>query len=402
MTHYKNVETLSWIDAGEFSRAHLRMIDQTLLPGELKLLDCRTMETVWEAIKMLRVRGAPAIGIAAAYGLCIGLQPLFTDGGEPSEAEFFARLKTSHEYLAGSRPTAVNLFWALDRMSAKAESLRGSMSPRQLVDALLAEAEGALAEGVHAMVLFPAIADDLKSSIAHEAYNPNGLVPRAIRALKTRFPELLVVTDVALDPYSSDGHDGIVRDGKILNDESVEVLCRQALCQAGAGADIIAPSDMMDGRVAAIREVLDGGGYTDVSILAYTAKYASGFYGPFREALDSAPKFGDKKTYQMDPGNAREALRELELDEAEGADMVMVKPAGPYLDVIRRVREHTTLPVAAYQVSGEYAMLKAATLNGWLEEKRVVLESLLGIRRAGADVILTYYARQAARWLREG
>jgi porphobilinogen synthase len=271
---------------------------------------------------------------------------------------------------------------------------------RLSLDALLAEAEGALSEGVHAMVLFPAIADALKSSQGEESYNPEGLVPRAIRALKKRFPELLVVTDVALDPYSSDGHDGIVMDGKILNDETVEVLCKQAVCQAEAGADIIAPSDMMDGRVAAIRESLDEADFTEVSILAYTAKYASAFYGPFRDALDSAPKFGDKKTYQMDPANAREALRELELDEAEGADMVMVKPAGPYLDVIRRVREHTTLPVAAYQVSGEYAMLKAASQQGWLDEKRVVLESLLGIRRAGADVILTYYARQAARWLR--
>jgi porphobilinogen synthase len=272
---------------------------------------------------------------------------------------------------------------------------------RLTLDALLAEAEGALSEGVHALVLFPAIAESLKTSEAHEAYNPDGLVPRAIRALKTRFPELIVVTDVALDPYSSDGHDGIVRDGKILNDETVEVLCKQAFCQAEAGADIIAPSDMMDGRVGAIREALDDGGYTDVSILAYTSKYASAFYGPFRDALDSAPKFGDKKTYQMDPANAREALRELALDEAEGADIVMVKPALPYLDVIRRVRECTTLPIAAYQVGGEYAMLEAACHNGWLEEKRVVLECLLGIRRAGADMILTYYARQAARWARE-
>ncbi|HQB42028.1 MAG TPA: porphobilinogen synthase, partial [Polyangiaceae bacterium] len=272
---------------------------------------------------------------------------------------------------------------------------------RLSLEALLAEAEGALSEGVSAMVLFPAIADELKSSQGEEAYRADGLVPRAIRALKNRFPELIVVTDVALDPYSSDGHDGIVQGGKILNDETVEVLCKQALCQAQAGADIIAPSDMMDGRVAAIRDTLDDAGFTDVSILSYTAKYASAFYGPFRDALDSAPKFGDKKTYQMDPANAREALRELALDESEGADMVMVKPAGPYLDVIHRVREYTTLPVAAYQVSGEYAMLKAASQNGWLEEKRVVLESLLGIRRAGADVILTYYARQAARWLRQ-
>ena len=267
---------------------------------------------------------------------------------------------------------------------------------------LLREAEGALADGVHALVLFPAIAQQLKTSDGREAHNEAGLVPRALRALKARFPELVLLTDVALDPYSCDGHDGIVRDGVIVNDETVAVLCEQALCQARAGADIIAPSDMMDGRVGAIRDALDQEGFTHVGIMAYTSKYASAFYGPFRDALDSTPKFGDKKTYQMDPANAREALRELELDEAEGADWVMVKPAGPYLDVIRRMRDNTTLPIAAYQVSGEYAMLKAASQNGWLDEKAVVLESLLGIRRAGADVILTYYARQAARWMSEG
>lgn len=273
---------------------------------------------------------------------------------------------------------------------------------RLSMDGLLREVEGALNDGIGAVVLFPAIDESLKSSLGEESANPKGLVPRAIRALKSRWPELIVCTDVALDPYSSDGHDGIVApDGRILNDETVKVLAAQALSQAEAGADIIAPSDMMDGRIGALRTALDGAGYTDVSLLAYTAKYASAFYGPFRDALDSAPKFGDKKTYQMDPGNSREALRELELDCAEGADIVMVKPAGPFLDIIHRVREHTTLPVAAYQVSGEYAMLKAASQNGWLDEKKVVLESLLGIRRAGADLIFTYYARQAARWLME-
>ena len=272
---------------------------------------------------------------------------------------------------------------------------------RLSLEGLWREAEAALGDGVGALVLFPAVEESLKSSLGEESYNDHGLVPRAIRGLKERFAELTVVTDVALDPYSSDGHDGIVSaDGRVLNDETVEVLCRQALSQARAGADIISPSDMMDGRVGAIRDALDGDGFTEVSILAYTAKYASAFYGPFRDALDSAPKFGDKKTYQMDPGNGREALRETELDVAEGADMVMVKPAGPFLDVIRRVREATVLPVAAYQVSGEYAMLKAASQNGWLDEEKVVLESLHGIRRAGADIILTYYARQAARWLR--
>lgn len=270
-------------------------------------------------------------------------------------------------------------------------------------EALIAEVVEAWNDGIRAVVLFPAIEEPLKSSRGEESYNPEGLVQRSIRKIKARLPEMLVVTDVALDPYSSDGHDGIVsEDGRILNDETVEVLCKQAVSQADAGADIIAPSDMMDGRVGAIREALDDAGHTDVSILSYTAKYASAFYGPFREALDSAPRFGDKKTYQMDPANSREALRELHLDEAEGADMVMVKPAGPYLDVIRLLREETALPIAAYQVSGEYAMIKAAGQQGWIDEKKVALESLMAIRRAGADVILTYYARQAARWLAEG
>ena len=267
-------------------------------------------------------------------------------------------------------------------------------------DDLMREVEGALADGVAAVVLFPAVAEAQKTSDGREAFNPEGLVPRCLRALRQAFPDLLLCTDVALDPYSSDGHDGIVRDGRILNDETVEVLVKQALVQAEAGADVIAPSDMMDGRVGAIRDALDQAGHHDVSILSYTAKYASAFYGPFRDAVESAPKFGDKKTYQMDPANAREALRELELDEAEGADIVMVKPALPYLDVIRLLREATTLPIAAYQVSGEYAMLKAASQAGWLDERRVVLESLTAIRRAGADVIFTYYARQAARWLK--
>lgn len=270
-------------------------------------------------------------------------------------------------------------------------------------EGLLSEIEGAVADGVQSVVLFPAIPDALKTSGAEEAWNPDGLIPKTLRALKSRWPNLTLVTDVALDPYSSDGHDGLVApDGRILNDETVEVLCRQAVAQAHAGADIIAPSDMMDGRVGAIRRALDAEGFSEVSILSYTAKYASAFYGPFREALDSAPRHGDKKTYQMDPANCREALREAALDEAEGADMLMVKPAGPYLDVIRTLRDATTLPIAAYQVSGEYAMLKAASQQGWLDEPRVALESLLAIRRAGADVILSYYARQAARWIAEG
>jgi porphobilinogen synthase len=254
--------------------------------------------------------------------------------------------------------------------------------------------------GIGSIVLFPAIEDGLKTSRGEASYADDGLIPRTLERLKDKWPDLVLVTDVALDPYSSDGHDGIVApDGRILNDETVEVLCKQAVSQARAGADIISPSDMMDGRVGAIRDALDSEGFTDVLILAYTAKYASAFYGPFRDALDSAPRGGDKKTYQMDPANVREAIREVELDEGEGADIIMVKPAGPYLDVIRAVRHETPLPVAAYQVSGEYAMLKAASQNGWLDEKAVVLESLQAIRRAGADVILTYYAPQAARWL---
>lgn len=274
---------------------------------------------------------------------------------------------------------------------------------RLSIDHLLEEVALARTVHINTVAIFPAIEHKLKSPTASEALNEAGLVPRAIRALKKAWPDLLVITDVALDPYSSDGHDGIVAaDGRILNDETVEVLCKQALVQAGAGVDIVAPSDMMDGRVGAIRHALDGEGFTDVSILSYTAKYASAFYGPFRDALDSAPRFGDKKTYQMDPSNAREALREAELDEAEGADLLMVKPAGLYLDVIRELREATTLPLVAYQVSGEYAALKAAAERGWLNEKQAVLESLLSIRRAGADLAITYFARQAAEWLLQG
>lgn len=271
---------------------------------------------------------------------------------------------------------------------------------RHSLAGMMDEIERAHAVGIRMIALFPAIDDDLKDSVGTESHNPDGLIPRAVGAIKDRWPEIMVVTDVALDPYSSDGHDGIVAaDGRILNDETVDVLCQQAICQANAGADIIAPSDMMDGRVGAIRDALDDEGHADVSILAYTAKYASAFYGPFRDALDSAPKSGDKKSYQMDPANAREALVELSTDEDEGADMIMVKPAGAYLDVIKLVRDNTDLPVAAYQVSGEYAMLKAASERGWLDEKQVVLESLTAIRRAGADIILTYYARQVGEWL---
>lgn len=293
------------------------------------------------------------------------------------------------------------VFLHADAEDVEIEAMPGQT--RWSPEGLLRVAERTLDAGVRALVLFPKIEDGLKDSTGSEVSNEDGLVPSSLRALKARFPELALFTDVALDPYSSDGHDGIVDgdSGIILNDETVEVLCRQAVVQARAGADVIAPSDMMDGRVGAIREALDAEGFTEVSILSYTAKYASSFYGPFRGALDSAPKDGDKKTYQMDPANAREAMRELYLDEAEGADMVMVKPAGPYLDIVSAVREATTLPVAAYQVSGEYLMIEAAARSGWLNRREVALESLVGIKRAGADMILTYHALDAAGWLAE-
>ncbi|MCC6466209.1 MAG: porphobilinogen synthase [Planctomycetes bacterium] len=289
------------------------------------------------------------------------------------------------------------LFLHEDKADHALESLPGVK--RYGPAGLLREIEAGLKLGIRAFVLFPKVPDRAKNPTGEEALNPEGLIPRTIRAIKKRMPEAVVITDVALDPYNSDGHDGIVRRGVILNDETVAVLCGQALVQAEAGADIVAPSDMMDGRVGALREALDDAGHESVSILSYTAKYASAFYGPFRGALDSAPKAGDKKTYQMDPANSREALREAALDEAEGADMLMVKPAGAYLDVIRALRDATTLPLAAYQVSGEYLMIKAAAASGWLNEDAAILESLTGIRRAGADMILTYFAPVAARLL---
>ncbi len=301
------------------------------------------------------------------------------------------------------------LFLHDDAADVALDSLPGQK--RWSLDGLVGEVGRALGLGIDKVVLFPKIDEEFKSDAAEEAYNPDGLIPRAIRAIKQARPNVCVITDVALDPYSADGHDGLVNaDGIIENDATVEVLVKQALCHAEAGADIVAPSDMMDGRVAAIRETLDDAGYTHVSIMAYTAKYASAYYGPFRGALDSAPRPrkeggkpipGDKRTYQMDPANIREALREVELDEDEGADFLMVKPAGPYLDVVRAVREHTHLPVAAYQVSGEYLMIKSAAASGWVDERAVIMESLLGIRRAGADVILTYFAPQVAAWLDE-
>ncbi len=301
-----------------------------------------------------------------------------------------------------SELTAAHLIYPLFLHAGKDDQQIASMPgcKRWSLDGLVKEAGEAHALGIPGVVLFPAISGKLKTRACEEAWNPKGLVPRAIKALKAAHPSLMVITDVALDPYNSDGHDGLVADdGRILNDETVDALCKQALCHAKAGADIVAPSDMMDGRIAAIREALDMEAFTELSILSYAAKYASAYYGPFRGALDSAPRIGDKKTYQMDPANAREAEREAKIDEAEGADILMIKPATPYLDIIHRLRQITLLPIAAYQVSGEYLMIKSAAASGWIDEKKTVLETLVGIRRAGADMILTYFAKDVAGWL---
>ena len=255
--------------------------------------------------------------------------------------------------------------------------------------------------GLRSVLLFVKVPDNLKDNEGKEALNSQGLMQRAVRFIKEIDPEMVVMTDVALDPYSSYGHDGIVSGQEIVNDASVEVLAAMSLSHAQAGADFVAPSDMMDGRVKAIRAKLDGAGFTKTGILSYSAKYASCFYGPFRDALDSAPGFGDKKTYQMDFRNSTEALKETLLDIEEGADIVMVKPAGAYLDVIRRVKDNVQVPVAAYQVSGEYAMIKAAAANGWLDEKQAIIESLTAIRRAGADVIASYFAKDYAKAIQD-
>lgn len=263
---------------------------------------------------------------------------------------------------------------------------------RWSTDKVLEVCEQALQKGVGAIELFPAIEESLKDAKASEALNPDNLVRRALGEIKKRFPELIVITDIALDPYNIDGHDGLVKNGIIVNDESVEVLARMSVLDAQAGADIVAPSDMMDGRVRAIREALDRSQFIDTAVISYTAKYASAFYGPFREALDSAPKKGDKKTYQMDPSSRREALIESELDEQEGADALMVKPALAYLDIISDLKKHSQLPIAAYNVSGEYSMLIASAQKGWIDGPRAIGETLLGIKRAGADIIFTYFA----------
>ncbi len=274
---------------------------------------------------------------------------------------------------------------------------------RVSIDRLLEVAGRCVALGIPAIALFPVIDPQLKTLNAEEAFNPDGLVPRTVRMLKQQFPQLGVITDIALDPYTSHGQDGLIdAQGYVENEATIVVLVKQALVHAEAGADVVAPSDMMDGRVGAIREALDAAGYIHTRILAYAAKYASSFYGPFRDAVGSTGNLGanSKETYQMDPANSDEALREVALDIAEGADMVMVKPGMPYLDIVRRIKDTFGVPTYAYQVSGEYAMLKAAAANGWLDEKKCVLESLLSFKRAGADGILTYFALDAAEWLR--
>lgn len=263
-------------------------------------------------------------------------------------------------------------------------------------DGMLREIEACIALGIRSFILFPAVPDEWKDPIASYSYQEGNFYVEAIRAAKTRFSEICITTDVAMDPYSSNGHDGVVRDGQIVNDETLPILAKMAVCQAQSGADIIGPSDMMDGRIGYIREALDAAGYNHTGIMAYTAKYASAFYGPFRDALESAPKFGDKKTYQMNPANRTEALIEAELDAAEGADYLMVKPALAYLDVIRTLKDNFPQPIVAYNVSGEFAMVKAAALQGWLDEEKIIKEVLLSIRRAGADLVITYFAKQFA------
>jgi len=267
---------------------------------------------------------------------------------------------------------------------------------RLSVDLMLKEIEECLKLGIRAFDVFPAVEDSYKDKTATRSYDSSFFYLKALREIKAKFPEACIITDVAMDPYSSDGHDGLVKDGKILNDETLEILGKMALAQAETGIDMVGPSDMMDGRVRYLRDVLDKNGFSEVSIMSYTAKYASGFYNPFRDALDSAPKFGDKKTYQMNPANRSEALIEAQLDTEEGADFLMVKPALAYLDVIRLLKDNSVLPIAAYNVSGEYAMVKAAAQKGWLDGDRIMKETLLSIKRAGADVILTYFAKEFA------
>ena len=316
-------------------------------------------------------------------------------------ADFSRRLMREH------RLTADDLIWPVFVLDGEDRGEDVPSMPgveRLTIDRLLPRAERCVALGVPAIALFPVTPPEAKSEDAAEAWNPDGLAQRAVRALKERFPDLGVITDVALDPFTTHGQDGLLdEDGYVTNDRTVEALVRQALSHAAAGADVVAPSDMMDGRIGAIRDALESAGQVNTRILAYSAKYASSFYGPFRDAVGSAGNLGggNKYTYQMDPANGDEALHEVFLDVEEGADMVMVKPGMPYLDIVRRVKDEFGVPTFVYQVSGEYAMLRAAGLNGWLDETAVMLESLLAFKRAGADGILTYFALDAAAWLKD-
>lgn len=292
-----------------------------------------------------------------------------------------------------------NLIYPLFLIEGDSQKIEVASMPgiyRFSADLLMEEIAQCMALGLHTFAIFPSLPESRKDKMATESCNPDGLYLKTLSAIKRQFTGVCLMTDVAMDPYSSDGHDGIWRDGEILNDETLEVLAAMSVAQAKAGADILGPSDMMDGRVGFIRKALDQAGFTNTSILSYTAKYASAFYGPFRDALDSAPRFGDKKTYQMDPANATEALIEAELDTAEGADMLMVKPALSYLDIISLLSQHSNLPIAAYNVSGEYAMVKAAAQKGWIDGDKIMLEMLTSIRRAGARIILTYFAKEFA------
>jgi porphobilinogen synthase len=313
----------------------------------------------------------------------------------------------SRSLMRETRLCAENLIWPVFVLEGDDDVQAVASMPgveRMSIDRLLPAARHAHQLGIPAIALFPVVPSEFKSDDAREAWNPEGLAQRAVAALKEHIPDMGVITDVALDPFTTHGQDGLIDDtGYVMNDATIDVLVKQALSHAEAGADIVAPSDMMDGRIGAIRQALETEGFPNTKILAYAAKYASGFYGPFRDAVGSAGNLGggNKYSYQMDPANSDEALREVALDLDEGADMVMIKPAMPYLDVVRRVKETFRAPTFAYQVSGEYAMLKAASMNSWLDEKTVVLESLTAIRRAGADAILTYYAVQAAQWLNE-
>ncbi|MBE9058465.1 porphobilinogen synthase [Sphaerospermopsis sp. LEGE 08334] len=321
----------------------------------------------------------------------------------PQRPRRLRRTETLRNMVRETTLTVDDLIYPMFVMTGEGQKVEIPSMPgcyRYSLDLLLKEIAEVSQLGIKAIALFPVIPEHQKDDTGTESYNPEGLVQTTIKAIKKAVPDIIVITDVALDPFTTHGHDGLVdENGVILNDPTVEVLAKMALSQAQAGADFVAPSDMMDGRVGAIRKALDAEGYINVGILAYSAKYASAYYGPFRDALDSAPKFGDKKTYQMDAGNTKEALKEVELDIAEGADIVMVKPALAYLDIIHQVKINTNLPVAAYNVSGEYAMIKAAAANGWIDEKKVILETLTSMKRAGADLILTYFAKEVALML---